>query len=260
MNDKGYIDQVEVLGVKVNCIDKEGLLRQVADWVSEDSKRTITYVNAHCLNIAAKDNIYRRLLNQFDLVYSDGIGVVWAGKLLAQSRQHKLTGRTWIWDFCSICQEQDICLYLLGGKTGIVHEAKKRLEARLPNLHILGVCDGYFVEKSEQQVLAELRVKKPDVLLVGMGVPRQEKWIYLHFEQLPAKVYWGVGALFDYVAGVEQAVPKWMDRLAMEWVWRLAVDPRGKWNRYIIGTPLFIGRVLWQKIDRIIKPKNYTVL
>jgi N-acetylglucosaminyldiphosphoundecaprenol N-acetyl-beta-D-mannosaminyltransferase len=188
------------------------------------------------------------LLNQFDLVYSDGVGVVWAGRFLERRKLYKVTGRAWIEEFCGMCQEQGISLYLLGGLPGIAREAQRRLQGRLPKLQILGVCDGYFHEKNEAEVLGELEVRKPDVLLVGMGVPRQEKWIEANREQIPPKVCWAVGALFDYVAGAEPPVPAWMERLALEWLWRMVVDPQGKWERYMIGTPLFIGRVLRQKL------------
>lgn len=146
-----------------------------------------------------------------------------------------------------MCQEQRISLYLLGGKPGIASEAQRRLQGWSPKLEIRGVCDGYFHEKSEAEVLGELEEKKPDVLMVGMGVPLQEKWIERNRKQIPAKVFWAVGALLDYVAGVESPVPAWMDRLALEWMWRMVIDPRGKWERYMIGIPLFMGRVLWQK-------------
>jgi N-acetylglucosaminyldiphosphoundecaprenol N-acetyl-beta-D-mannosaminyltransferase len=247
VKNEGRTEPFELLGVKVTNVNREGLLKQAVEWAGQTRKVTISYVNADCLNIAAKDEAYRRLLNQFDLVYSDGVGVVWAGRFLEQRKLYKVTGRAWIEEFCGMCQEQGISLFLLGGKSGIAREAQRRLQGRLPKLQILGVCDGYFREMSEAEVLGEIEVKKPDVLLVGMGVPRQEKWIQANRKKIPAKLCWAVGALFDYVAGIELPVPGWMERLALEWMWRMMVDPQGKLERYMIGTPLFIGRVLWQK-------------
>jgi N-acetylglucosaminyldiphosphoundecaprenol N-acetyl-beta-D-mannosaminyltransferase len=249
MKDNRRAEPVEILGVKVDCISKEDLLKQALDWVGQDRKVTISYVNAHCLNVAAKDEAYRKLLNQFDLIFSDGVGVVWAGRFLERRKLYKVTCRAWIEEFCGMCQEEGISLYLLGGKPGITREAQKRLQGRWPKLQILGAGDGYFHEKSEVEVLGEIEEKKPDVLLVGMGVPRQEKWMEINRQQIPAKVCWAVGAMFDYVAGAEAPVPGWMERLALEWVWRMVVDPRDKWKRYMIGIPLFMGRVLLQKLQ-----------
>lgn len=248
MRAKELTECVDILGVSVHCINKDDLLKQAVDWAHQTEKKTITYVNAHCLNIAVRDKVYRRILNQSSLVYSDGTGVVWAGMILANKKLYKVTGRAWIDNFCRLCQEQNISLYFLGGKPGIADEAKKRLQTRFPKVNIVGVCDGYFQGKGESAVLEELMEKKPDVLLVGMGVPRQEKWIDLQLNEIPVKVYWSVGALFDYVVGVEAPVPGWMEQLALEWLWRMMVDPWGKWKRYLIGTPLFISRVLKQKI------------
>ena len=152
MKSEGRTDSVELLGVKINSINREDLLKQAVDWAGQTRKVMISHVNAHCMNIAAKDEAYRRLLNQFDLVYSDGVGVVWVGRFLKQSILYKVTGRAWIEEFCWICQEQGISLYLLGGRPGIAREAQARLQERSPKLQILGACDGYFHEKNELEV------------------------------------------------------------------------------------------------------------
>jgi N-acetylglucosaminyldiphosphoundecaprenol N-acetyl-beta-D-mannosaminyltransferase len=164
MRDERQTEFVELMGVKVDSINKEDLLQRTVDWAGQTRKVMISYVNAHCMNIAAKDEAYRKLLNTFDLVYSDGIGVVWAGRFLEQRNLHKVTGRAWIEEFCRMCQEQRISLYLLGGKPGVAREAQRRLQGRWPKLQILGACDGYFQEKSELEVLGEIEEKKPDVL------------------------------------------------------------------------------------------------
>jgi N-acetylglucosaminyldiphosphoundecaprenol N-acetyl-beta-D-mannosaminyltransferase len=237
----------ELLGVRVDCVDQEKLLKQAVEWARHGEGVNISYVNAHCLNVAAKDEAYRKLINQFDLVYTDGVGVVWAGNYLQRKKFYKVTGRSWIEEFCRLCQEAGISLYLLGGKPGIAQEAQQRLRQHWQRLNIIGVSDGFFQEQSEQVVLRVVNEAKPDVLLVGMGVPRQEKWIAANRKQIPAKVCWAVGALFDYVAGIEPVVPPWMEKRALEWLWRMIVNPREKMGRYIIGTPRFIGRVLLQK-------------
>lgn len=242
--------RVEVLGVNVDCVSKAKLLEIVRQWITNGEMRTITYVNAHCMNIASANSTYRGLLNQADLVYSDGAGVVWASRVLDGCKLQKITGREWINDFCELAADQGLRLYILAGAPGISERARHRLMARWPTLHIVGVCDGFFQARSESQVLTEIQQTTPDVLLVGMGTPRQEEWIASHRRELPVKVCWAVGALFDYVAGAEPSVPTWMNALALEWLWRLSMDPFGKWQRYVIGNPSFALRVLWQKVRR----------
>jgi N-acetylglucosaminyldiphosphoundecaprenol N-acetyl-beta-D-mannosaminyltransferase len=237
----------EVLGVRIDSVDQAQLLQRSMEGVKQVGQMTITYVNAHCLNLAVGDGEYRRLLNQFDLVYSDGIGVVWAGKFLSGAHLHKVTGRTWIDALCNRCSDDRISLYLLGGKPGVAKKAKTRLEGRYPNLLVAGACDGFFVEKSEASLVNEIREKRPDILLIGMGAPLQEQWIETHRSLIPVKVCWAVGALLDYAAGIEPPVPFWMEKLALEWLWRMMVDPKHKWRRYLIGNPLFILRVFKEK-------------
>ena len=241
---------VDLLDVRVAGIDRKRLVDQVLAWVRAGERRIITYVNATCLSLASESPSYRAFLNRADLVYVDGIGVVWAGRLFGFRGLYKVTGRDWIDEFCCLSAASNIRLYLLAGKPGLAERARHALESRYPGLKVSGTADGYFKSKSEEQVLAELSLNPPDVLLVGMGVPAQENWVIKHREQIPAVVCWCVGALFDVVAGVEQPVPKWLEKLGLEWLWRLKEDPKGKWRRYIIGIPRFVWLVIRSRMER----------
>ncbi|NJP04340.1 MAG: WecB/TagA/CpsF family glycosyltransferase [Chloroflexaceae bacterium] len=238
---------VDVLGVHVACVGTPQILHQVTIWAHQHDLRTIFYVNAHCLNVAYTHARYQQVLNQADLVYPDGISVVWAGRLLGGCRMQKATGADWIAPFCALAVQQQWRLYVLAGKPGIARQACSRLMQQWPGLNIVGMCDGFFHEKTEQEVLDDIRRTHPHVLFVGMGIPRQEIWLASHRHHIKTPVCWAVGALFDYVAGVEPRVPTWMNQLALEWLWRLIVDPTGKWRRYLIGNPLFVARIWHQK-------------
>lgn len=235
---------VHILGVEISCLGRKELLEQVIVWASESKCRTITYVNAHCFNLSAKDDAYRSLLNQTDLVYSDGISVVWASKLLKKCSLEKITGRDWIYDFCEMASQAELRIYILAGKLETVQLARKNLSSQFPNLQIVGADSGYLDSVNTMDVIANIKTQTPDILFVGMGSPRQERWIADHSTALKVPVCWSVGALFDYVAGEELPVPPWLEHLALEWLWRLFVDPLGKWRRYIIGNPLFLFRLL----------------
>jgi len=243
------IKHIEILGVNIACLDKDSLLNIACRWARTSEKHFITYVNAHCLNVAHSLPNYRNILNNADLVYSDGVSVVWAGHFLHGCRLYKITGREWIFDFCNIASAQGISIYILAGAPGIAKRASLNLTARFPGLKIVGMSDGYFFEKSEIEVIEEIAQSKPNILFIGMGVPRQEFWINEHIVRINVPLCWAVGALFDYVAGVEPLVPQWMNRLALEWLWRLMIDPAGKWKRYIFGNPYFLLRVIAQKVN-----------
>lgn len=228
-------------------------MAQVRDWIAatpQEGERTLTlsYVNAHCLNIASRNQAYFQHLRAFDLIYPDGIGAVWAGQWLTGKHLYKMTGADWIFDFCQMAQAEGWRLYILGGKPGVAETAAINLRHQFPNLQILGTHNGFFAESDSPTVAREIAALRPDVLFVGLGVPQQEAWIVHWKSALPVKICWAVGALFDYVAGVEPRAPIWMRNHDLEWLWRMMVDPGGKWKRYLVGNPVFLARVIRQKI------------
>ena len=241
-------ETVNILGTPVHRIDKSCLLKTAVTWAGQGEPRTITYVNAHCLNLASADPAYRALLRQADLVYADGIGAVWASWFLGHRRLSKATGRDWIHDFCTLAVQEELKLFILAGAPGIALSATDHLLRLYPALRIAGCSDGFIQPGKEAQLLEKIERCAPQVLFVGMGAPLQEKWIASHRNQISAPVCWGVGALFDYLAGKETQTPSWMDRVGLEWLWRLGVDPMGKWRRYLLGIPVFMFRVWQQKV------------
>jgi N-acetylglucosaminyldiphosphoundecaprenol N-acetyl-beta-D-mannosaminyltransferase len=241
------MDKVNILGAPVTCAGKDLLLEQAQVWSRQRQARLITYVNAHCLNVAHTDPAYLELLKTADLVYADGFSVVFAARFLYGARLEKITGRDWIYDFSRMAAEADLKVYILAGRPGVAQKAGSRLRQAFPGLQIVGARDGYFIGCSEEEVLREIRELRPQVVLVGMGIPLQEKWLAVHRTEIQAPVCWAVGALFDYVAGFEPPVPYWLNALAMEWLWRLILDPTGKWRRYLVGLPLFALRLIRQK-------------
>lgn len=239
-----------VLGVRVDCVNKQELIDRALSWAETGKRRRIFYVNAHCLNMIYQHNSDVYLFNQSDLVYADGIGVVWAARLNRGCSLTKITGREWIIDFCQAANQKNLSIYILAGKPGIALKASQFLKQSITGIKIAGTADGFFLEKTEDQVLAEIQASSPDVLFVGMGTPVQERWIAAVQAKLPVNLFWSVGALFDYVAGVEPQVPGWLEKYALEWFWRMLIDPLGKWKRYIIGNPLFVLRVARERLAR----------
>jgi N-acetylglucosaminyldiphosphoundecaprenol N-acetyl-beta-D-mannosaminyltransferase len=244
------MEKVDILGVGVHCTGKAGLIEQVYQWSLERQSRSVTYVNAHCLNTANDNPDYMGLLNNFDLIYADGISVVYAAYFLYRAQLEKMTGREWIYAFCKMAAERSLRVYIIAGRSVVAKQARDNLCHAFPGLQIVGAVDGFFIERTEMDILQEINDLRPDVVFVGMGTPIQEMWIAAHRSKIQAPVCWAVGALFDYVAGVEPPVPNWLNAVAMEWLWRLIVDPFGKWRRYLIGLPMFSLRILRQKLSQ----------
>jgi N-acetylglucosaminyldiphosphoundecaprenol N-acetyl-beta-D-mannosaminyltransferase len=146
-----------------------------------------------------------------------------------------------------LAAEHGFRLFLLGGRPGVAAAAADAMRQRCSGLHIAGTHDGYFHEADTPQVIAAVNQARPDVLLVGFGVPRQELWLSKHRDQLHATVRMGVGGLFDYYSGRIPRAPQWLREIGLEWVWRLWQEPGRLWKRYIIGNPLFLYRVWRQR-------------
>jgi N-acetylglucosaminyldiphosphoundecaprenol N-acetyl-beta-D-mannosaminyltransferase len=250
--DDGHSDaseySVNILGVDIKYIDKDKIFSNLEKWSKSQFKHTIFYINAHCLNIAYNDFEYRKLLNNADLMYPDGVGVVWASRLLGGPELEKMTGRDWIDEFCDLANTLQLKVYILAGKQGIAELAVEKLNSKWPDINFVGICDGYCIETKRDEILQDISEKSPHILFVGLGSPTQEKWIAGNRNEIASPICWGVGALFDFVAEVELPVPRWMDELALEWFWRFLVDPLGKWDRYLVGIPMYIFRILKQRI------------
>ena len=236
---------VTVLGVRVDVFTLPGLVDAVVRSARDSHRCTVFYANIHVLNTAYGDPDLRRILNQADIVYCDGAGVRLGARLLGHRLPERMTGADWIEPLCAVCAEKGVSLYFLGARSGVAAEAAARLQARHPGLRIVGAHHGYLADPAVcAGAIAAINAARPDILLVGMGTPLQEKWIAAHREELDVPVVWAVGALFDFVAGVQPRGPRWMLDHGLEWLSRLISDPRRLWRRYILGNPLFILRVL----------------
>ena len=141
-------------------------------------------------------------------------------------------------------------IYLFGGAPGVAEKALENARALKGKAEFVGCADGFFQSKSEAEILAELAALHVDILLVALGVPRQEEWICRHLAELPGCVAIGVGGLLDFVSGRIPRAPLWMRKLNIEWCFRLYCEPIRLFKRYIIGNPLFIARVFQSKLWR----------
>ena len=244
---------VEVLGVRVTGLTLPALLDRVSGFITTGGRYQVMYANIHVLNTAYGDPELRGILNEADLVYCDGAGVKLGARLLGGSLPQRMTGADWIYDLCAQCEQEGYSLFFLGGKPGVADRAAEVLSARYSGLKVVGTHHGYIHDDSSQarggsaQAIATVNAACPDILLVGMGTPVQERWLAAHRQALDVPVCWTIGALFDYVAGVVPRGPRWMLDHGLEWLYRLYVEPGRLGQRYLIGNPLFLLRVLRQR-------------
>jgi N-acetylglucosaminyldiphosphoundecaprenol N-acetyl-beta-D-mannosaminyltransferase len=232
---------IRLLGVRVDRLDLAGLLGYVRAAIRQPTHVSIMYVNVHCMNMRRRDDQYRGVLEHADLVYCDGTGVQLAARLHGLPVPERMTGADWIHDLCRLAVRDDLSLYFVAGRPGLAEEAALALRTRYLGLRIAGTAAGY--DAGEETVRA-VNAAHPDILLVGMGTPTQEKWIVANRSQLGVPVVWAVGALFEFVAGRIRRGPHWMTDHGLEWLCRLVVEPRKLWRRYLLGIPWFFWRVI----------------
>ncbi len=198
------------------------------------------YANAHTMVTASKSEGLVQALERKDLLLADGSGLLWSSALLGTPLTYNLNGTDLVPALCKAGASKGLSIYLLGAKPGVAEEAAANLAKAYPGLVIAGTQDGYFPEEQMPQVLEAIREARPHLLLVAMGVPVQEIWIDQYASQLPNIACMGVGGLFDFVAQRVVRAPQHIRDVGMEWLWRLMMEPRRLWKRYIIGNFLFL--------------------
>lgn len=242
-----------IFGVGIETAPPADLLRRILAFAERGEHRRVSYVNAHVLNQTFSDETLRSALQRADMVYCDGYGVRLAAKAIGLPVPHRMTGADWIWGVAALCQASGRSIYLLGSDPGASQEAAAALKRWYPGLDVRGTHHGYFDigTPHSERVIEHIAEHKPDVLLVGMGTPLQEHWVDHYFDRLDARVVWTVGALFDYVSGRVPRAPHWMADHGLEWIFRLAIEPRRMWRRYLLGNPAFLWRVWSARHDRL---------
>jgi N-acetylglucosaminyldiphosphoundecaprenol N-acetyl-beta-D-mannosaminyltransferase len=243
---------VEILGVRVGSISLDSLLDFIIAKLSQTDRCIITYVNIHALNLAYEITWFRKFLNSSDWVFCDGFGVAITAWLLSGKTIFRYTPPDWFAGLAQRCAKHGYTLYLLGSLPGIAEKVATKLVQQNPELKVVGCHDGYFdkdLNSSNNQLLvSQINKLHPDVLVIGFGMPMQEKWLADNWGDLNVKMALPIGAMFDYISGELPRAPRWMTDHGLEWLGRLLIEPRRLWKRYLIGIPLFFWRVLMQKI------------
>lgn len=216
-----------------------------------DGKTSISTLNAHCYNMACTDELYREALLKSDVLIPDGISVVWVMRWLTGQRLKKIAGADlFFYEIARLQQTGGRCFFL-GSSESTLQKIKERAKREYPNVQIQTYSPPYKAEFTQEDNLAMLEAInafQPDVLMVGMTAPKQEKWAYQHYNLLEVGHICCIGAVFDFYAGTIKRAPKWMIKLGMEWFYRLIKEPRRMWRRYLIGNTKFIYYVIKEKI------------
>ena len=235
-----------ILGVPINNVNLNEALGLVLLYLEDNEKKIVFTPNPEFVMNAIKDKEFMDILNKSNLNIPDGIGIIIGGKMLGYNMRERVPGYDLVQNIFYKIKNTDKTVYFLGSTDENIKLAKENMEKKYKGLKIVGTHNGYFNEEEGNIVIEEINRLKPDLLLVGLGSPRQEKWIYNNKDIIDTKVMIGVGGSFDVMSGNVKRAPKIFIKLNLEWFYRLITQPT-RFKR-MLKLPLFIVEVLKYKL------------
>lgn len=248
------IERVNVLGVGVSVLDQDRAREFLFDAARNGRRGYVTVTGVHGVSEAQNDPTLRDIFSRALLVTPDGMPMVWMGKLQRHPSIRRVYGPDLILNICEHSVREGFSHFLYGGVPGVAEQLKRQMEERFPGLKIVGTYTPPFRRLNDLE-LDELgrRVSetRPDFFWVGLSTPKQEFFMAEYISKLPeAKVFIGVGAAFDLLTGRIPQAPRWMQRVGLEWLFRLFQEPKRLWRRYLVNNPLFIFRAAKQLLTQ----------
>lgn len=247
--------------VQLDAVTMDDVVHRIALILREQRLNSIhvATVNAQFLQIARLNKRFARILRNADLSVADGLPLVWASRLLRQPLPGRVNGTDLMVRLCESAASNGNTVYFLGGRPGAAEGAAQRLLKNYPSLRIAGIdCPPMgFMDDRELDSASSARIQRvaPDFLFVGLGAPKQEYWIDEH-RSLCTGVMVGIGGSFELLAGLTKRAPQAFQRAGLEWFWRLAMEPRRLWRRYLFGNTLFVLLILRQWILDLVTRKT----
>jgi N-acetylglucosaminyldiphosphoundecaprenol N-acetyl-beta-D-mannosaminyltransferase len=238
--------RAQVLGCEIDRLELSEVVERCKRHIDARVPAQHMAVNAAKVVAMHDDPDLLRLVNRCEIVTADGQAVVWASRLLGDPLPSRVTGIDLMLELLGLAEAKGYGVYVLGGRGEIVERAVARMRCLHPDLRIVGHRDGYFSEEEERDVVAAIRRAKPDLLFVAMSSPRKEQFIGEWREEMNVPFCMGVGGSIDVLAGVTRRAPEPLQRLGLEWAYRLAQEPRRLLRRYLVGNSRFLALTLRQ--------------
>lgn len=248
------IPRANVLDVGVSAIDMGMALERIEEWIARRERNYVCVTNVHAVMECQTDPALRDILNRAGLVTPDGMPLVWLSRAAGFSHVRRVCGPDLMLEVCRRSEETGWSHFLYGGTEICLDRLERRLRERFPALRIVGAFSPPFREltlEEDAAIVERINASGADIVWVGLGCPKQERWIATHVGRVAAPVMAGVGAAFDFHAGLKRQAPRWMQRAGLEWLFRLSTEPRRLWYRYLIHNSTFVvtlaGRVVARK-------------
>ena len=218
-------ERVNILGVGVDAVTMAQAVKKVENLIAEKKSSIVATANAEMLMRATQDEDLKKILNSAALVVPDGAGTVWAAHHLGFDMPERVAGFDLVQELMKIAPSKGIKFFLFGSAPGVADKAKIKAEELYTGIKIVGTRNGFFSENDEAEIISQIKNSQPDILLAALGVPKQEKWLFAHKDELKIPVSIGVGGTFDVMAGVVKRAPLWMQKAKLEWLYRAMLQP-----------------------------------
>jgi N-acetylglucosaminyldiphosphoundecaprenol N-acetyl-beta-D-mannosaminyltransferase len=220
------LNSIHLLGMRIDRVDMDGALRLVEQFIANGTPHQIVTADASMIVQATEDPEFARIAEDADLVTADGAGILWATRRLGITLRAKVSGVDLATRCCALSPAKGWRLYFFGAGPGVAETAARRMTEQYPGAQIVGTRDGFFSPADEAQIVADIRAARPDILLVALGIPKQEKFIERNKAALGVPVSIGVGGTLDVFSGTVKRAPVWMQNAGLEWLYRIAGSPR----------------------------------
>ena len=241
--------RTNVLGVGISALNLDCAVAAVLEALESRTRGYVCVTGVHGVSEARKDPGFRRILNGALFNTPDGMPMVWMGRLQGFRQMGRVYGPDLMLRLCEASVARGIKHFFYGGAPGVAAALQRRLEARFPGLQIVGTYTPPFRPLTAEELAGLARsvsAAQPDIFWVGLSTPKQERFMAEHWQTLHARLFFGVGAAFDFHAGRVRQAPRWMQRSGLEWLFRLGCEPRRLWKRYLKNNPLFVLRAFGQ--------------
>jgi len=243
--------RVNILGVGVSTVDMAQTLETIQGWITQKEAHYVCVTGVHGVMESQRDPALRRIHNAAGLVTPDGMPLVWLSRLKGFPHVRRVYGPDLMLALCARSVEKGYRHFFYGGAEGVPDDLAARLVERFPGLSVAGALSPPFrplTATEEAQIVQAINRSQADVVWVGLGTPKQERWMASHTGRLTAAVIIGVGAAFDFHSGRKPQAPHWMQQAGLEWLFRLLNEPRRLGRRYLVNNPLFLFYVLLQTL------------
>jgi N-acetylglucosaminyldiphosphoundecaprenol N-acetyl-beta-D-mannosaminyltransferase len=241
------IDTLDMFGVRIAATNLAAACQRIDGWIQNKSKVYVCIAPVSTIVDCQSDSEYREVINRSGMTTPDGMPLVWIGRSRGKKDMSRTYGPDLMLSLAEYGLDKGFRHFFYGGTSATNELLISRVKAKFPRINIVGsYAPGMLKlkEKEQRGVIETINSAKPDVLWVGLGSPKQDYWMSLHRLDLSAPVLIGVGAAFDFLAGVKKQAPKWMQKFGLEWLFRLMCEPKRLWRRYLIGNSKFIWLVI----------------